>query len=900
MEFIGALILLVLAVPVIAIVALVKAVGASDRILRLERRIGELESRLAEAIRATPARPPEEAPEQPSQRAAEPEPLPETVATPIAEQEPPTAPEPEPEPVSEPTPQTSTPASSFPAPSFEERFGTRWVVWIGGLALALGGIFLVRHTIEAGLLGPGMRVLLGGVLAAAMIAAGEWARRQENLSGLRGLPTAHIPSILTAAGTVTAFAAVYVAHGLYGFIGPATAFILLGIVALSTLAAALLHGPALAGLGVVGSYVTPLLVSSDEPSYWALYLFLAVVTAAAFGLARLRHWRWLMLTAAAFGLFWTLPGLDVVGVLNLEAHLFHVVAGFVLAAVLVVAGLFLGPPSERGRIDLNSSAALAIYLLGALLVTLASRHDGLALTAFSVLMFATVAIAWRTDAAAPAVPFAAAMAVLVILRWTFAPQLEGLLAPPGLSGAPIVPAIDTTPHLLLAAFFAALFGAMGFIAQNRATSAPVSILWSATGVATPIALLIALYAAISGFERSIPFAGLALLLAALHAVAVETLSKRPPAPGSATIVALHATGAVAALALALTFALERGWLTVALALMVPGIAWVQQHRPLPMLRWLAAILAAIVAIRIGWEPRIVGYDVGSTPIFNWLLYGYGVPALAFWFAGHLLRKRADDPPTRTVESAAILFTVLTVVLQIRHLITGDIDSTQGMLAEVGPQVCAGLAMALGLEHVRRRTQSVIHDIGALAIAGLTLVAIVFGLGFVANPSLTGEPVGGLVFNLVLIGYGIPAVLAAILVLHTRGVRPQRYRLGAAVVALVLAFGWITLEVMRLYRGPVLAFGPATDAEIYTVSAAWLAFGVALLLFGSWWPSQHARLASAAIVILTVAKVFFVDMADLTGVWRALSFIGLGLVLVGIGWLYQRLLFPPRGTAAPPA
>ena len=42
------------------------------------------------------------------------------------------------------------------------------------------------------------------------------------------------------------------------------------------------------------------------------------------------------------------------------------------------------------------------------------------------------------------------------------------------------------------------------------------------------------------------------------------------------------------------------------------------------------------------------------------------------------------------------------------------------------------------------------------------------------------------------------------------------------------------------------------------------------------------------------------MAGLTGVYRALSFIGLGLVLVGIGWLYQRLLFPPRRkrTAAP--
>jgi len=42
------------------------------------------------------------------------------------------------------------------------------------------------------------------------------------------------------------------------------------------------------------------------------------------------------------------------------------------------------------------------------------------------------------------------------------------------------------------------------------------------------------------------------------------------------------------------------------------------------------------------------------------------------------------------------------------------------------------------------------------------------------------------------------------------------------------------------------------------------------------------------------------MGGLTGVWRALSFIGLGLVLVGIGYLYQRLLFrkPPQAQAMP--
>jgi uncharacterized membrane protein len=36
-----------------------------------------------------------------------------------------------------------------------------------------------------------------------------------------------------------------------------------------------------------------------------------------------------------------------------------------------------------------------------------------------------------------------------------------------------------------------------------------------------------------------------------------------------------------------------------------------------------------------------------------------------------------------------------------------------------------------------------------------------------------------------------------------------------------------------------------------------------------------------------------DLAGVQGIYRALSFIGLGLVPIGIGWLYQRLLFPRR-------
>ena len=111
-------------------------------------------------------------------------------------------------------------------------------------------------------------------------------------------------------------------------------------------------------------------------------------------------------------------------------------------------------------------------------------------------------------------------------------------------------------------------------------------------------ILIALYYRIAGFERSIPFAGLALLLAALYGIATEQLSasarRRPASPPPARC---FATGTVAALALALTFSLEKGWLTVALALMVPGIAWIANERPLPMLRWLAAAATVLVLAR---------------------------------------------------------------------------------------------------------------------------------------------------------------------------------------------------------------------------------------------------------------------------------------------------------------
>ena len=144
----------------------------------------------------------------------------------------------------------------------------------------------------------------------------------------------------------------------------------------------------------------------EKPDFWALYLYLAVVTAAAFGLARIRLWRWLAVTTIVFALLWTLPCLKfdppVVG-----PYAFHVMSGFVLAALLVVCGFLFGPPADEGRIEPISSGSLAAYLLGATMIVLASSHADAALIVFAILVAATLLVAWRAPAATGAIAFAA-------------------------------------------------------------------------------------------------------------------------------------------------------------------------------------------------------------------------------------------------------------------------------------------------------------------------------------------------------------------------------------------------------------------------------------------------------------------------------------------------------------
>src|SRR5262249_62355395 len=130
------------------------------------------------------------------------------------------------------------------------------------------------------------------------------------------------------------------AYALSPLVDAALGFVLLGVVALATLAAALLHGPALAALGLVGAEVTPILVSTNQPNYWALYVFLGVVTAATFALARIRLWRCLAITAVVFCALWALPRMGGPPGASPPPHPFPAIVQFAAPAPALVLGLF--------------------------------------------------------------------------------------------------------------------------------------------------------------------------------------------------------------------------------------------------------------------------------------------------------------------------------------------------------------------------------------------------------------------------------------------------------------------------------------------------------------------------------------------------------------------------------
>ena len=262
-----------------------------------------------------------------------------------------------------------------PKRDMEQALASRWFVWIGGVAIAIGGLLFVKYAYDNGLISPTLQIFLGLVMAAGLILAGDRLRRKT-------VESDYVPAALSAAGLATAFGSIYAAYALYDLVGPTVDFIGLAVVGLGALALSLRQGPLIAALGILGSYVTPMMISTPNPSGWGFFPYLLVIMGASFAVLHKRPWWWLgyasIVGSALWSLLWIGGPFEAADILPLGLFALSIgaISIFAISGRAILAsetGSLLNPVGMTDSLKIGSVGVVAASLVLAALV-LKSDH----------------------------------------------------------------------------------------------------------------------------------------------------------------------------------------------------------------------------------------------------------------------------------------------------------------------------------------------------------------------------------------------------------------------------------------------------------------------------------------------------------------------------------------------
>src|SRR3984893_18018604 len=156
----------------------------------------------------------------------------------------------------------------------------------------------------------------------------------------------------------------------------------------------------------------------------------------------------------------------------------------------------------------------------------------------------------------------------------------------------------------------------------------------------------------------------------------------------------------------------------------------------------------------------------------------------------------------------------------------------------------------------------------------------------------------LIFNARFLTYLVAiAILAAIAYYgHQHASMQEMAFINLAVVSAnllaLIALTWEAYDYFDRQRLLSGSYNPGFYHDIslargFTCSAIWLIYGAALMAFGLSQRSAFARWQALILIAVTTIKVFMVDVSQLGGSYRIVSFIALGTVLLAISFVYQR-------------
>lgn len=746
----------------------------------------------------------------------------------------------------------------LPRFDLEDLLGRLLPIWAGGVTLAAAGFFLVRWSIDAGLLTPGVRVLLAGLFGVALVAAGEAAFRwRERVADPR------VAQALAGAGLATLYAAFYLAGSTYGLIGTSFAFVGLAAVTGAAIGLSFRFGLPSAVLALVGGFAAPALVGSENANLPLLVLYLALVTAGLAVTGKRQDRAWLGMAALAGGLGWgALLLADGTTAASSDAAIFGAYL-VLLGAVLPAVSGGSGRPHWLVRVGAAALAALQLAVL--------VERGGFGALEWALYLLLGAALAWfgwREPAMREANAAAAAVGVILLALWPSPTPFEFTLVATALAaifaGTPLVQLWRGHGRVIDLAQVAGVSIALAATIHGR----------YALGIGDTLAPVVALGLAATACLPA---------LAARFANRVEGVARQWPwlVQGAAALIAFDAAAQVA----------PDGTLAWIAAIAAIAVAWRAGSR-IGALATLAAIAGAwaVVPLNTWLEEGLYGLS-GSPVAVNDLprvrdIAQYFLPVVAAATAWRLLAAPVDGL-RRVLGAIALGGLIVATHVLYRHLFAALAGSDYTATGVIQRAAWEAMLLAAAWLAMERNWPRVAIGLASMAVAHFAWFAL-----SLHNPLWAGQAVGPVPIANALVPLYAAGLTGLLLVRRWLPVDPPWAR-WAVEAAIMLSLALFALSQLRqAFAGSLLNAVPVSPSEDLLRSLGGIVLAIVFLLWGSRSGGRAWRIGSLAIMVVAVLKVFLVDAAGLEGLARVASFMALGFSLIGIGWFYNRQLRAP--------
>ncbi len=771
---------------------------------------------------------------------------------------------------------------------FEKLFksaSTHWMIWVGGASIGFAGIFLVKYSVDNNLLGPQARILLA-LLVGVLFHIGAY-----KLHRLKGPQDAF--SGLAGGASLILYSALLAALHLYQLLSPGWVFALLLAVSMVTMLLALMYGPVLAAIGILGAYLVPIFVSTGSNNVVAALMYSFIVTISALLLIRYvsRQWLWIG-TLLGAGFWWLISFTSAFA--DVARLLYLVGLAYIVVAIYQWDWRLLG---SRDKNQVSKQLSLWQLFTGhCIKVDGDGSHSTQKNSIYFVLLIvllASIASIWAVDLSL-SLSWLIVLVPLLMLWLSF--NHRGFLPLAWLSLLSVISGIflqsffyerfavlqtwllsEQQSNLLLLFALALMYSATAYFAIKTSDQ---KFYWSSLGFIAPLVFLTLGFVLTNGIATSWQWA---LIASVIGAVYFNILYRARKANLSPEIHAVLIIAGHLAYSLAVVMIVREATLTLALAVQVVSLVWVDRYFRLPILPYLVKAILAIVIFRLTFNPWLLTYATDT----HWSLWTYGGSLACCIGAIYLLNNR--DDLMRWLQAVALHLFVLTIVAETRYqLYSGDIFVEQYSFFEAAFYTVVLGVTGLVYKLRARFAQSLswFYELAGIVLLLMSLANYSLFLLALKNPLFVSDTVSStVIWNILLLAYGVPCLIAATARLLDNN---KQWRKVTGVIAALSTLIFVSIEVRHIWHGELDASQDVLVGELYTYSMVWLALAIIGSLISVRYANRDLYRASMVFLMIVVGKIFLIDTAGLSSLWRVASFLGLGLSLLGLSYFHQKM------------